>query len=88
MKRLLATAAIVAGVLSFGSAAGHATSITTSSDLLVNFTGTGGSPSLTGTATAELGDFVFGAHSVTSSSKSRSSVFFRADHRYPHELIV
>jgi isopenicillin N synthase-like dioxygenase len=27
-------------------------------------------------------------HQAISSSKSRSSVFFRADHRYPHELIV
>ena len=29
-----------------------------------------------------------GDRAVASSSKSRSSVFFRVDHRYPHELIV
>jgi hypothetical protein len=62
IKLMAATAAFAA---LFAAGAAHATAITTSSDFLVNFSGTGGSPSLTGTATAELGDFTFGMNSVS-----------------------
>ena len=65
MRKLLTAIALVTGALCFGSVAGNATPITASSDILVNFSGTGGSPSLTGTAKAELGDFVFSGNKVT-----------------------
>jgi hypothetical protein len=64
MKRLLTTTAIVAGAIWFGPAA-YATPITVSSDILVNFSGSGNG--ITGTAKAEMGQFVFDTvnHKVT-----------------------
>jgi hypothetical protein len=64
MRRLLTTTALIAGALCFGSAA-NATAITAASDILVSFSGSGGSPSTLGTAKAELGNFVFSGKTVT-----------------------